>query len=350
MTDQNHITLTKPDDWHLHLRDGAALADTTIHSAHQFARAIIMPNLSPPVTTVQQAVEYKSRILKHLPKHLSFDPLMTLYLTDSLPTKEVETLSKSDSVVAIKYYPAGATTNSENGVTAIDKVYPALEKCAELKVPLLMHGEVTNPEVDIFDREAVFIDSILAPLIEKLPELKIVLEHITTKNAAQFVAEQSANIAATITPHHLAYNRNDMLVGGIRPHFYCLPILKRNKHQAALIAAATSGNPKFFLGTDSAPHPVAAKESSCGCAGIFSAHAAIEIYAQVFEAHSAIDRLEKFASHFGPDFYGLPKNKSTITLEKKTWEVPLTYPLGDSHVVPMAAGDSLAWKLSETDS
>jgi dihydroorotase len=306
-----------------------------------------MPNLNPPVTTVDMGVDYRQRILDALPSDTTFSPLMTLYLTDNLSITEVRRAHDSEFVHAIKYYPEGATTNSENGVTNIDTVMPALEEMAKLGLPLLIHGEVTDADVDIFDREEKFLDTILCPLLQKLPELKVVLEHITTAQAVEFVSEQNSNIAATITPHHLLFNRNDLLAGGVRPHFYCLPILKRNIHQQALAKAATSGNPRFFLGTDSAPHARHTKETDCGCAGIYSAAGAIELYTEFFDQHNALEKLEGFASHFGADFYGLPRNSGEIVLEKKAWTMPNEFPLGDNSVVPMRAGEEIEWSVVE---
>ena len=340
-----HLTLTRPDDWHLHVRDGAALRTVVPHTARQFGRAIIMPNLKPPVTTTAQALAYRQRILDVLPVDTRFRPLMTLYLTDTLPREEIKRARDSGHIHAVKLYPAGATTNSDSGVTELTHCYATLEAMEEQGLPLLVHGEVTDPEVDIFDREAVFIERTLAPLSQRFPRLKIVLEHITTADGIAFVRDSGAQIAGTLTAHHLLYNRNAMLAGGIRPHFYCLPVLKRERHREALVAAATSGSAKFFLGTDSAPHPQGAKESACGCAGIYSAHAAIEFYAQAFEAAGALDKLEGFASFHGPDFYGLPRNRDTITLEKSPWPVPEQYPLGEQSLIPLAAGETLAWKM-----
>ena len=341
------LSITQPDDWHLHLRDGEALKTTVAHSARVFARAIVMPNLKPPVTTVAQALSYRQRILACVPQGNTFDPLMTLYLTDQLDTQEVQRAYDQDSVHAIKFYPAGATTNSESGVAELKCVYPALEKMAEIGLPLLIHGEVTNNKVDIFDRERVFIETVLAPLTKRFPNLKIVFEHITTKDAVEFVTGQGKNIAATITPHHLLLNRNDLLVGGIKPHFYCLPILKRNIHQRALVEAATSGDPKFFLGTDSAPHSIKTKETSCGCAGIYSAHAALELYTEVFEAEDALDKLEGFASFFGADFYNLPRNQTQIILNKTPSTVPAEYLFDGESVIPMRANESISWSVEE---
>ena len=339
------ITLTRPDDFHLHFRDGALLADTVPATAKAFARAIVMPNLKPPVTTADQAASYKQRILAHIPEGSGFQPLMTLYLTDKTSPEIVRQAWAGGDVYALKLYPAGATTNSDDGVTALENIYPALETMIECNLPLLVHGEVTDPDIDIFDREKVFIERHLQPLSERYPELKIVMEHITTADAAAFVRESGANVAATITPQHLLYNRNHMLVGGIKPHYYCLPILKRNIHQEALIQAATSGSPKFFLGTDSAPHTRETKESSCGCAGCYSAFGALELYAEVFDQAEALDRLEGFASHYGADFYGLSRNTEIIVLEKKIHEIPDSLPMGGSKVVPLKAGEHLQWTL-----
>jgi len=340
-----HITLTRPDDWHLHLRDGAALATTVPHTARSFARAIVMPNLKPPVTTTELALAYRARILAALPAGVSFEPLMTLYLTDNTPAQEIIRARQSGQVAAVKLYPAGATTHSDAGVTALEKTWPALEAMQEHGLPLLIHGEVTDTNIDIFDRERVFIERHLIPLTQRFPALRIVFEHITTKEAADFVRAASPNVAATITAHHLLLNRNAMLAGGIRPHYYCLPVLKRETHRLALIAAATSGNPKFFLGTDSAPHTRLTKETSCGCAGMYTAHAAIELYAEAFEAAGALDKLEGFASFYGPDFYHLPRNNTHITLRKQAWRVPATYALGDDVLVPFRANESIAWTL-----
>jgi dihydroorotase len=341
------LNITQPDDWHLHLRDGETLKTTVAHSARVFGRAIVMPNLKPPVTTVAQALSYRQRIVSCVPKGSVFDPLMTLYLTDQLSTQEIQRAHEEDYLAGIKFYPAGATTNSESGVAELECVYPALEKMAEIGLPLLVHGEVTDTEVDIFDRERIFIETVLAPLTQRFPDLKIVLEHITTKDAVEFVIGQSEKIAATITPHHLLLNRNDFLVGGVRPHFYCLPILKRSIHQRALITAATGGNRKFFLGTDSAPHSIETKETSCGCAGIYSAHAALEFYTEVFEAEDALDKLEGFASFFGADFYNLPRNQAQITLSKTSSTVPAEFLLGSGSVIPMRANESISWSVEE---
>ena len=341
------LTLDQPDDWHLHLRDGDALATTVPHTAAQFARAIVMPNLKPPVTSLQAASEYRDRILNARPSGSEFDPLMTLYLTDSLAPNEVEAAFNSGIVQAVKYYPAGATTNSDSGVSHMSAVMPVLERMAKLGMPLLIHGEVTDHEIDIFDREKVFIETLLEPLCRELPTLRVVLEHITTRHAVDFVNAAPANVAATITVHHLLFNRNHLLAGAIRPHYYCLPILKRSSHQEALIAAATSGNPKFFLGTDSAPHARHAKESDCGCAGIYTAASAIELYAEAFEDAGALDKLEGFASHYGPDFYGLPRNTNKITLEKKSWQMPSSFTLAQDELIPLRAGESIAWRLAK---
>ena len=336
------LTITRPDDWHLHLRDGEMLKAVLPDTAKQFARAIVMPNLKPPVRTVDEASAYRDRILAAIPDGMSFEPLMTLYLTDNTTPDEIAKAKESGFVKAVKYYPAGATTNSDSGVSDILKVTDALQAMESVGLPLLLHGEVTSADIDMFDREAVFIESILKPLIEKMPSLRIVLEHITTQQAAEFVTESPDHIGATLTPQHLLYNRNAMFQGGIRPHYYCLPILKREAHREALVAAATSGNKKFFLGTDSAPHVTGAKEASCGCAGIYSAHAAIEFYAEAFEKANALDKLEGFASHFGPDFYGLPRNTDQITLVKEEHTVSATHPAG---VTPLKANETLGWKL-----
>lgn len=340
------LSLIRPDDWHLHLRSGELLKSVVLMSAQQMGRAIIMPNLNPPVCTVAQALTYQKEIMRALPARTHFSALMVLYLTDNTTTTQIQLAAESTAVVAAKLYPAGATTHSAQGVRDIARIYPVLEMMQKVQLPLLVHGEVTHSSVDIFDREAVFIDQILTKVVRDFPELKIVFEHITTKNAVDFVLESGRNIAATITAHHLLANRNDMLVGGIKPHYFCLPVLKRkNPHQLALLRAATSGNPKFFLGTDSAPHSKHSKESACGCAGIFSAHAAIELYAIAFEAQNALDKLEGFASKFGADFYQLPHNKAKITLAKQNWTVPQSYAFGDSEVVAFMAGEVLSWKL-----
>ncbi len=340
------ITITRPDDWHVHLRDGAALQHTCADMARYFGRAIVMPNLTPPVTSVALAAAYRDRILEAmtgLPR--KFEPLMTLYLTDTTDAAEIQLAAAADFVHAVKLYPAGATTNSAAGVAQLDSLFPTLAAMEETDLPLLVHGEVTDDVVDIFDREKVFIDRHLAPIVERFPGLRVVLEHITTRDAVAFVREAPANVAATITAHHLLYNRNNMLVGGIRPHFYCLPVLKRNIHQVELMEAATSGNPKFFLGTDSAPHSTVTKESPCGCAGIYTAHAAIELYAEVFERLDALDALEGFASHFGADFYHLPRNTESITLSRQEWEVPSQLPLGESTLTPLRAGEAVPWRV-----
>ena len=339
------LTITRPDDWHIHLRDGAVLSDTVPAVARYFGRAICMPNLVPPVKTTAEALAYRERILAARPAGSGFDPLMVLYLTDQTDPADIAVALASGKVHAAKLYPAGATTNSSAGVTAVSNIYPVLERMAELGMPLLVHGEVTHADVDIFDREKVFIDTILAPLHARLPALKIVLEHITTADAVQFVTASGPQVAATITAHHLLFNRNHMLVGGIRPHYFCLPILKRQSHQTALLEAAVSGNPKFFLGTDSAPHAIGAKEAACGCAGSYTAHAAIELYAEAFEQMNALDKLEAFASFHGPDFYKLPRNNDTITLIRDAWPVPDHYPLGGSVVVPIRAGSTINWRV-----
>lgn len=336
--------MIQPDDWHLHVRNGKALKSVVGMTAAQMGRAIIMPNLSPPVTNAAQAQAYKDEILAALPEDSAFNPLMVLYLTDNTTAKDIQQ-AVAGGVVAAKLYPAGVTTNSDSGVTDIAKLYSALETMQKIDMPLLLHGEVTRSEVDIFDREAVFIDEVLNQVVSDFPELKIVFEHITTKNAVDFVCESSDKIAATITPQHLLSNRNDMLVGGIKPHFYCLPVLKRATHQKALIQAATSGDSKFFLGTDSAPHAKNDKESACGCAGVFSAPHAIELYAQAFDEAGGLDKLEGFASKFGADFYGLPYNTTTITIEKQKWVVPDEFEFGDSVIVPFMAKQTLNWKV-----
>jgi len=339
------LTITRPDDWHLHLRDGLALRDTVSDAARHFARAIVMPNLAPPVTTTEQAGIYRQRILAARPEGNDWQPLMVLYLTDNTPADEIDRAVASGFIHAVKYYPAGATTNSDSGVTDIKKVYPVLERMEKLGLPLLLHGEVTDSHIDIFDREAVFIERTLNPLCTQFPDLKIVFEHITTTQGAQFVAGSRDNIAATITPQHLLYNRNDLLAGGIRPHNYCLPILKRSSHQQTLIEAATSGSGKFFLGTDSAPHPQNKKESACGCAGCYSHHAAIELYAEVFDRAGALDKLEGFASRFGPTFYGLPVNQQTLTLRRAPWQLPATTQIGKDSMVPFYASETLQWAV-----
>jgi dihydroorotase len=343
MTQQ--ITITRPDDWHVHVRDGAALKTVVPHTAAQFGRAIIMPNLKPPVTTTAQALAYRDRIRAAVPSGVAFEPLMTLYLTDNLPPDEIRR-AKQAGVVALKLYPAGATTNSDAGVTDIRKTYKTLEAMQQEGMLLLVHGEVTSPGVDVFDREAVFIDQQLIPLRRDFPGLKIVMEHITTKEAAQYVREADANLGATITAHHLLYNRNAIFTGGIRPHYYCLPVLKREVHRLALVEAATSGSPKFFTGTDSAPHAAHLKEQALGCAGCYTAHAAMELYAEAFERADALDKLEAFASFNGADFYGLPRNKGTVTLTRAEWKVPDAYEYADAQLKPLGAGETLGWKLA----
>ena len=340
------LTITRPDDWHLHLRDGAAMAAVLPDTARRFARAIVMPNLKPPVTTVVLAAAYRERIFAALPAGMNFTPLMTLYLTDNMPPAEVDAIKASDFVHAIKLYPAGATTNSDAGVSDLKKCTATLARMERLGVPLLVHGEVTDPAVDIFDREAVFIDSVLAPLLRDFPALKVVLEHITTSDGIGFVRDSGANVAGTLTAHHLLLNRNAIFAGGIRPHHYCLPVLKRETHRQALVAAAISGNPKFFLGTDSAPHAQSAKETACGCAGCYTANAGIELYAEVFEAAGALDRLEGFASFYGADYYGLPRNTEKISLRREALAIPLSLDyLGSDRLVPLRAGESVAWRL-----
>lgn len=340
------LTITRPDDWHLHVRDGNALKSVVPHTARQFARAIIMPNLKPPVTTTEQALVYREAVLAAAGDH-RFDPLMTLYLTDNTTADDILKAKQSSHIHAIKYYPAGATTNSADGVTDISQTYDVLETMQTCGMPLLVHAEATDPAVDIFDREAVFIDTILQPLINRFTKLKVVLEHVTTRHGVEFVQSAPDNVAATITAHHLLLNRNAMFTHGINPHAYCLPVIKREQHRMALVQAATGGNTKFFLGTDSAPHSKESKESACGCAGIYTAHAALELYATAFEQAGALDRLEAFASHHGADFYGLPRNKDTVTLVKTDWHVPESYSLGDSTVVPMLAGETLGWRLQD---
>ena len=339
------ITLTRPDDWHLHLRDGDALKTVLPYTARQFARAIVMPNLKPPVRTVAEAEAYRDRILAALPAGQTFEPLMTLYLTDNTRPEEILAAKASSFVKAVKYYPAGATTNSDSGVTDIRKCDRVFEAMQEADLPLLLHGEVTHAAVDIFDREKVFIETHLKPLRQRFPKLRIVLEHITTAEAVDYVQETD-RIAATITPQHLLYSRTALFQGGLRPHYYCLPVLKRETHRQALVEAATSGNPKFFLGTDSAPHPRHSKESDCGCAGCFSALHALELYAEAFEAADALDKLEAFASFYGPDFYHLPRNTDSITLTKTPWRIPDELPFGESGLVPLRAGEELVWKVA----
>jgi dihydroorotase len=340
------LTITRPDDWHLHVRDGAVLADVVPHTARQFARAIIMPNLRPPVTTTSQALAYRERILAAVPEDHNFAPLMTLYLTDTTSPEEIRRAKQSGHVHAVKLYPAGATTHSDAGVTDISKTYPVLEALQETGLPLLVHGETTDPDVDVFDREEVFIEDELVPIVQHFPKLRMVLEHITTADGIAFVQEAGKQVAGTLSAHHLLLNRNAMFAGGFRPHHYCLPVLKRESHRLTLIDAATSGNPAFFLGSDSAPHPRSAKEATCGCAGIYTAHAALELYATAFEDAGALDRLEAFASFYGPDFYGLPRNTDQITLTREEWTVPETYRLGDDAVVPLCAGETLRWRFT----
>lgn len=340
------ITLTRPDDWHLHLRDGEALASVLGHTAAQFGRAIVMPNLKPPVTTVEQAAAYRQRIVAALPAGASFEPLMTLYLTDNTPASEVAKAAASGFVKALKLYPAGATTNSDAGLTDIAKAYDTLAEMERLGLPLLVHGEVTDPKIDLFDRERVFIDTVLLPLTQRFPNLKVVMEHITTKDAADFVQNSGLTVAATITAHHLLYNRNAIFLGGVRPHWYCLPVLKRETHREALVTAAVSGTARFFLGTDSAPHARGTKEAACGCAGCYTAYAAIELYAEAFEQAGALDKLEAFASFNGPDWYGLPRNAGKLTLAKQDWVVPAEYPyVSTDSIVPLRAGETLSWKM-----
>jgi dihydroorotase len=341
----NSINLARPDDFHLHLRDATALASVVADSARQFARGMIMPNLESPITTVALAEAYRQRILDNLPKGTNFQPLMTLYLTDNTLVEEIKVLAKHDHVYAVKYYPAGATTNSDNGVSDLEKIYPVLEAMSEQGVPLLMHGEVTDTGVDIFDREQVFIERSLAPLMQRFEKLKIVFEHITTSDAANFVMKGPENLAATITPQHLIYNRNAIFKSGIRPHNFCLPVLKREKHRQALLDVLDGGHHRFFLGTDSAPHARNDKESACGCAGIYTAHNAIELYASVFEELGKLKQLEDFASHFGADFYGLERNSAQITLVKEDWTIPASLPFADSEIIPFMAGETCHWKL-----
>ena len=339
------LTLKRPDDWHLHVRDGAALAAVVPASARQFARAVVMPNLRPPVTTVAQAVAYRDRIRAAVPAGLAFEPLMTLYLTDELPPGEI-VRAKAAGVVGVKLYPAGATTNSDAGVTDLRRTWPTLEAMQREGIPLLVHGEVTDPDVDVFDREAVFIDRVLAPLRRDLPALKIVMEHVTTKEGAQYVAGGDAGIAATVTPQHLLYNRNAIFLGVLRTHYYCLPVLKSEEHRRALVAAVASGSPRFFLGTDSAPHAAHLKEQASGHAGCYTALSALELYAEAFEQAGALDKLEAFASFHGADFYGLPRNAGTVTLKREAWTMPETVPFGEATLKPLRGGDTLAWRLT----
>ncbi len=342
------LTIRRPDDWHLHLRDGAALASVVGFTAERFGRAIVMPNLKPPVATAAAAGAYRDRVLAALPAGSAFTPLMTLYLTDATAPEEIDRALAAGFIHGVKLYPAGATTHSDAGVTDIGRTYAVLERMQERGMPLLVHGETARADVDVFDRESVFIDELLEPLIERFARLKVVFEHITTARAVEFVAGARTGVAATITPQHLLHNRNAIFSGGIRPHYYCLPILKRERDRRALIGAATGGNPRFFLGTDSAPHERAAKEAACGCAGMFTAHAAIELYAEVFEASGSLDRLEAFASHFGADFYGLPRHEERITLVREPWTVPARYEFGGGSVVPYRAGEQIGWRLAPT--
>ncbi|MEY3743272.1 MAG: hypothetical protein RLZZ541_327 [Pseudomonadota bacterium] len=345
MNTNNSITITRPDDWHLHLRDGTALKAVLPDTARQFGRAIVMPNLRPPLTTTELALAYHKRILDAVPNGMHFEPLMTLYLTDNTAAEEMVKAKESGLIHGVKLYPAGATTNSDSGVTSLDKCASVLETMERLGMPLLVHAEVTDSDVDVFDRERVFIERNMIPLLKKFPNLKLVFEHITTRDAVDFVTKAPSNVAATITAHHLLMNRNDMFKGGIQPHHYCLPILKREEHRLALVQVATSGNAKFFLGTDSAPHARHTKESACGCAGMYTAHTAMELYAEVFEAANALDKLEAFASFYGADFYGLPRNAEKITLLKSRWIVPESLPFDGDALVPLRAGHELAWKM-----
>jgi dihydroorotase len=341
------LSITRPDDWHLHLRDGEQMHAVLLHTARRFARAIVMPNLKPPIVTTRMALAYRDRILAALPPGMRFEPLMTLYLTDATSPAEIIEARKSGGIYGVKYYPAGATTNSAAGVTDIARCYETLEVMEEMDLPLLVHGEVTDFEVDVFDKERIFIDRVLIPISHRFPGLRIVFEHITTREAVDFVKDASSNIAATITVHHMLFNRSALFQGGIRPHHYCLPILKREIHRCSVVEAATSGNPKFFLGTDSAPHSRLDKETACGCAGIFTAHAAIELYAEAFERAGALDKLEAFASFHGPDFYRLTRNKDKITLKKESWRVPSTLPFADDVLVPLRAGERIGWRMAE---
>jgi dihydroorotase len=349
----DRLTLTRPDDWHLHLRDGAALESVLPYSARQFARAIVMPNLRPPVTTVAAAQGYRERIRAALARAnagraapLEFEPLLTLYLTDNTSPEEIARAAASGFVRAVKYYPAGATTNSDSGVTRLERAFPALAAMEQHDLPLLVHGEVTDPGVDVFDREPMFIATVLPEIVTRFPRLRVVLEHVTTREGVDCVTAAGSNVAATITAHHLLYNRNAIFTGGLRPHFYCLPVLKREHHREALVRAATGGSPKFFLGTDSAPHPRGEKESACGCAGCFTAHAALELYAEAFDRAGALGRLEAFASFHGPDFYRLPRNTARVTLVRDPWKAPAEVAFGDATVVPLRAGETVAWRLS----
>jgi dihydroorotase len=345
MTPVHTVSIQRPDDWHVHLRDGAALAAVAKFTAERFGRAIVMPNLKPAITSTALAAAYRERIRAALPANTGFDPLMTLYLTDTTPPQEIDRAQASGFVHGVKLYPAGATTHSDAGVTDIRNVYPTLERMEEIGMRLLVHGETPGAEIDVFDRETHFIDAVLVPLLERFPALKVVLEHITTARAAEFVRNTRNGVAATITPQHLLHNRNAIFSGGINPHYYCLPILKREHDRQALLDAATSGSPRFFLGTDSAPHERAAKENACGCAGMFTAHAAIELYAEAFEHMGRLDRLQGFASHFGADFYGLPRHEDVITLSKEPWVSPVSYDFGDGTLVPYRSGESIAWRL-----
>ena len=342
----NTLTLRRPDDWHVHLRDGAALGAVAKFTAERFGRAIVMPNLAPAITTTALARAYRERIAAALPQNARFEPLLTLYLTNDTPPEEIDRARAAGFIHGVKLYPAGATTHSDAGVTDIAQAYRVFAKMQEIGMPLLVHGESTHPDVDVFDREAHFIDSVLQPLLERFPGLRVVVEHITTAHAVEFVTEARTGVAATITPQHLLHNRNALFAGGIRPHYYCQPVLKRERDRQALLGAATSGNPRFFLGTDSAPHERASKENACGCAGMFTAHAALEFYAEAFEAAGRLDRLEAFASHFGADFYGLPRHEEVITLVKESWMPPRTYDFGNGTLVPYRGGESIAWRLA----
>ena len=344
------ISITCPDDWHLHLRDGAILSSVLPHTVSQFRRAVVMPNLPHPVTSIADALSYRERIIQRIQPGREFQPLMALYLTDATTPELVKEASKTDCIIGFKLYPAGATTNSSSGVSDPSRIYHLYEALEKLDVPLLIHAEVTDPQIDIFDREKIFIRRHLEEIVRNFPELRIVLEHATTDDAVQFVEDCSPRVAATLTPQHLLYNRNILFSGGIRPHHYCLPVLKRERHQKALLRAATSGNPKFFLGTDSAPHPISQKESACGCAGCFTAHAALELYTEAFERAGALEYLEGFASFYGPDFYRLPRNTDQVTLQQKNWTVPETYPLGNESIVPLGAGQQLRWTFSGRES
>jgi dihydroorotase len=339
------LTLVRPDDWHVHLRDGASIRSVVVATARVFARAVVMPNLDPPVTTVASAAAYRERIAAATPPASRFSPLLTLYLTDNTPPGEIASAARSGFVIGVKYYPAGATTNSDSGVTAVERAYPALEAMQAHRLPLLVHGETTASDVDVFDRERVFVDTTLSRIVRDFPALKVVLEHVTTREAVDFVLTAPSHVGATITPQHLLYSRNALFVGGLRPHRYCLPVLKRETHRKALIDAATGGSPKFFLGTDSAPHAKPTKETACGCAGCYTAPVALPLYAEAFEAAGALDRLEAFASHFGADFYGLPRNADKVTLRRRPWTVPDAYPFDGDPVVPLRAGETLAWRV-----